>query len=52
MTDTKREEFHDHRSGEDDLRAARGVFGWPLVVGCILSFLIVVGVSWLLDSPF
>lgn len=35
-----------------DLKAARGVFGWPLVAGCLSTFLIVVGVSWLLDNLF
>lgn len=44
----KQEEFHEH--WEDDLKAARGVFGWPLIVGCILTSLIAVGTSYWLDA--
>lgn len=44
------EDHEQHWNG--DLKAARGVFGWPLIAGCILSFLIVVGISYLLDSSF
>lgn len=46
----KSEEYNKH--WEDDLHAARGIFGYPLIIGCILSLLIVVGVSWLVDHSF
>ena len=46
----KKEEYHEH--WEDDLKAARGVYGYPLILSCILSFLIVVGISYWLDASF
>lgn len=50
QTSGKSEEYHKH--WEEDLKAARGIFGYPLIIGCILSFWIVVGVSWLVDASF
>ena len=35
--DTKQEEFNEH--WEDDLHAARGCYGWPVIVGCIFAAL-------------
>lgn len=39
MTSEKREKFHEH--WEDDLHAARGVFGLPLMVGSVIVGLVV-----------
>lgn len=50
MRPTKQEEYENH--WKDDLHAARGCYGWPLVVGCILSFSTVCGASYLLDRLF
>lgn len=47
---TRQEEYENH--WEDDQKAARGCFGWPLIIGCILTSLIVVGVSYWLDTSF
>jgi len=37
--ENKQEEFHEH--WEDDLHAARGCFGWPLIAGCAITALAV-----------
>lgn len=46
------EKYEKHWYQEDNMKPARGVFGWPLVAGCVSTFWIVVGVSWLLDNVF
>ncbi len=39
-------EEHEHH-WKDDLGAARGVFGWPLIIGGILTVLIIAAASYL-----
>jgi len=50
--ETKQEEYHDRWYEEDDLKAARGCYGWPLIVGCILSASIVCGVLYWISGFF
>jgi len=44
------EKYDEH--WEDDLHAARGVFGYPLIIGCMLTALMVIAASYLLDRLF
>lgn len=46
----EQEEDHDHWKA--NLKDARIIFSWPRLIGCILSFSIVVGVSLWLDQVF
>ncbi len=48
----KIEKYDEHWHEEDDLGAARGMFGWPLIVGCIFTALAVCAGSYWLDHSF
>lgn len=41
MIDKEQEEYNKHWYEEDDLKAARGMFGLPLMVGLVIVGLLV-----------